>query len=116
MEMIHAEQLRAGVAGRLRKGPAGRTVVAAILALAIVGAATVFAATAIGLGPFPARIVSDVDTSMDDIVAVRAARFQGADTFDRSYDQIEAQRGATHVILPSTDASYERIERLRSNR
>jgi hypothetical protein len=116
MELIHAEQVTAGVTGRSRKGPDTRTVALSIVVLAVAGVATAFAATGIGLGSSTARSVPAVDTSMDDIVAVRAARFQAADPFDRSYDQIEAQRGATLVTLPGTDVSFDPIERLRSSR
>ena len=68
----------------------------------------------IGDGPRSLRRsdVSGVDTSMDDIVAVRGARFPVGVTFDRSYDQIEAQRGASSLTLAGTDVSYDQIERL----
>jgi hypothetical protein len=59
-----------------------------------------------GLGRSAASEVSGVDTSIDDIVAVRGARFPVGVTFDRSYDQIEAQRGASSLTVAGTDVSY----------
>ena len=115
MELIHADQITKEVTGRSRKGLGVQTVVAAIMVLAIAGAATAFAASGMGLGRSAASEVSDVDTSMDDIVAIRGARFPEGVTFDRSYDQIEAQRGASLLTLPGIDVSYDQIERLRSN-
>ena len=116
MELIHAEQITAEVTGRSKKGPGARTVVAAIMVLAIAGAATAFAASGTGLGRSSASERSDVDRSMDDIVSVRGARFPVNITSDRSYDQIEAQRGASSLTLAGIDVSYDQIERLRSNR
>ena len=116
MELIRAEQITTEGTGRLRKGPGVRTVVAAIMVLAIAGAATAFAASGMGPGRSVASEVSAVDTSVDDIVAIRGARFPEAVTFDRGYDQIEAQRGASSLALPGIDASYDQVERLRSNR
>ena len=116
MELIHAEQITAEVTGRSHKGPGARTIVAAIMVLAIAGAATAFAASGMGLGRSAASEISGVDTSIDDIVAVRGARFPVGVTFDRSYDQIEAQRGASSLTLGGIDVSYDQIERLRSNR
>ena len=116
MELIHAEQITAEVTGRPHRGPGARTVVAASLVLAIAGATTAFAVSGLGLGRSAAGEVSGVDTSMDDIVAVRGARFPVGVTFDRSYDQIEAQRGASSLTLAGIDVSYDQVERLRSNR
>lgn len=116
MELIHAEQVTTDVTGRLRKGPGVRTFVAAIMVLAIAGAATAFAASGLGFGRSAASEVTNVDTSMDEIVAIRGARFSEDATFDRSYDQIEALRGAPSLTLAGIDVSYDQIERLRSNR
>ena len=62
MELIHAEQITAEVTGRSHKGPGARTVVAAIMVLAIAGAATAFAASGMDLGRSAASEVSGIDT------------------------------------------------------
>jgi len=95
-------------------GHKGLAVTAAV-AIAIAGgvlAATVGLGLASHPGVAPAVVV---DSSYDQVEAIRVQRGVDPGSFDRSYDSIERLRGQT-TSAASLDGSYDAIERLRAER